>query len=101
MGCVCPRSPPRPGRSPIWSRVTPATPLAFLPRSMGGCVPTLRPRDSPSAPRAGLPAKRDPDCGSATVPLLAASVASLLGAGGALGLAGRERAAQGGSCSSA
>ena len=33
--------------------VTPAPSLAFLPGSMGGVRPTLRPRDSPSAPRAG------------------------------------------------
>jgi hypothetical protein len=44
-------------------RVTPARLVAFLRRSMGGVRPSLRPRDSPLALRAGLPAQHGPACG--------------------------------------
>ena len=58
-----PRPLPRSGVFACSSRVTPATPLAFVRRSMGGVRPSLRPRDSPLALRAGLPAQHGPACG--------------------------------------
>jgi hypothetical protein len=60
MGYGRPRSLPRPGRSPVWSRVTPATPLAFLQRSMGGVRPTLRPPGQPIGPAGRAPSKAWP-----------------------------------------